>query len=95
MNQLDPEGRREFSIASLNINRDMRQRNNQLAKMRHETEPKVLWHGPFYRLGKVESLFADERTYIYQGAKESTSRCTWASTCDVQPMPVKAANAGA
>jgi murein DD-endopeptidase MepM/ murein hydrolase activator NlpD len=54
----------------LRINEDLRRKNNdQIASMGAQTVPQILWDGAFQQLGnsKVESLFADHRTYFYQG----------------------------
>jgi murein DD-endopeptidase MepM/ murein hydrolase activator NlpD len=56
--------------AFLQINRDLRQKNTeQIAALASRTSPAILWRGPFLQLGnsKVESKFADHRTYFYQG----------------------------
>lgn len=50
----------------------MRIKNNQtLADLRLKTADHFLWTGPFLQLAnsKVESSFADRRTYIYKGKK--------------------------
>ena len=68
--------------AFLQINRELRQANaDQIASLAAHTSPKMLWQGPFLQLGnsKVESRFADHRTYFYQ-VQRSISRSTWAST---------------
>ena len=66
----------------------------ELADLRLKTEPKILWHGPFYRLGKVESFFADQRTYFYNGKKVDQQMHLGFDLSDVQASPVKAANSG-
>lgn len=56
----------------LKINREMRVKNNKaLADLRLQSEPKLLWSGPFRQLGnsQVEAAFADKRAYIYKGKK--------------------------
>ena len=50
----------------------MRRKNNQtLADLRLKTADHFLWTGPFLQLAnsKVESQFADRRSYIYKGKK--------------------------
>ena len=70
VNQIDPSGSGTLLERFLKINRDLRRQNNQtLADLRLKTEEKVLWNGPFIRLGKEESMFADVRNYIYKGQK--------------------------
>ncbi len=56
----------------LKINGDLRSRNNKtLSDLRLRTSEKFLWSGPFRQLAnsKVESQFADRRTYMYEGKK--------------------------
>ncbi len=56
----------------LKINREMRKQNNQtLSDLRLKSEPRMLWSGAFLPLinSQVESVFADRRTYIYNGKK--------------------------
>ena len=54
------------------INSKMRKENNKtLADLRFQTEPKFLWTGAFLPMvdSTVESRFADDRTYTWQGKK--------------------------
>jgi hypothetical protein len=56
--------------AFLQINRALRKENaDQIAALAARTQPALLWKGPFLQLvnSKVESKFADHRTYFYQG----------------------------
>jgi murein DD-endopeptidase MepM/ murein hydrolase activator NlpD len=56
--------------AFLQINRELRQENaDQIVSIASRTAPAMLWNGPFLQLGnsKVESKFADHRTYFFQG----------------------------
>jgi murein DD-endopeptidase MepM/ murein hydrolase activator NlpD len=93
--ELDPHGSGDLTNRFLKINRDMRQENNQyLSDLRLKTEPAMLWSGPFFRIGKVESFFADQRTYLYNGAKVDQQMHLGFDLSDVQASPVKAANAG-
>lgn len=93
--QLDPNGSGEFIDRFLKINQDMRRENNQyLADLRNKTEPQILWNGPFFRIGKVESFFADERTYMYKGKKVDQQMHLGFDLSDVQAAPVKSANSG-
>src|SRR5687768_8683235 len=52
------------------------------------------WNGPFYRIGKVESFFADQRSYIYKGKKIDQQMHLGFDLSDVQKAPVKSANSG-
>lgn len=93
--QIDPNGSGELIDRYLRINRDMRQKNNQaLADLRFRTEERVLWEGPFTRLGKEESLFADVRNYIYKGKKVDQQVHLGYDLSDVQQAPVRASNHG-
>jgi murein DD-endopeptidase MepM/ murein hydrolase activator NlpD len=56
--------------AFLQINRELRQKNaDQIVSIAARTARAMLWRGSFLPLGnsKVESRFADHRTYFYQG----------------------------
>ncbi len=71
-NEIDPGGQGDLLTRFLKINSQMRRENNQsLADLRLKTEEKFLWTGPFLQLAnsKVESHFADVRSYIYKGKK--------------------------
>ena len=93
--ELDPNGSGELVDRFLKINREMRKQNNEyLANLRLKTEPAILWSGPFFRIGKVESFFADQRSYIYKGKKIDQQMHLGFDLSDVQAAPVKAANAG-
>jgi len=72
VSQIDPSGAGDLLSRFLRINGEMRRSNNQvLADLRHKTEERFLWNGPFLQLAnsKVESQFADVRSYMYQGKK--------------------------
>jgi murein DD-endopeptidase MepM/ murein hydrolase activator NlpD len=93
--ELDPNGSGELIDRFLKINNDMRRQNNQyLTDLRMKTEPTILWKGPFFRIGKVESFFADQRSYIYKGKKVDQQMHLGFDLSDVQAAPVKAANSG-
>jgi uncharacterized protein YxeA len=93
--ELDPNGSGTLLERYLKINREMRKQNNQaLADLRFKTEEKMLWKGPFYRLGKVEAFFADQRTYVYNGNKVDQQMHLGFDLSDVQAAPVKASNSG-
>lgn len=93
--ELDPNGSGSLVDRYLKINGPMRRENNKtLSDLRFKTEPKVLWNGPFYRLGKVEAFFADDRTYVYNGKKIDRQWHLGFDLSDVQAAPVRAANSG-
>jgi hypothetical protein len=95
VSELDAGASGDLLERFLKINRQMRRENNQaLADLRHKTEQQILWNGPFYRLGKVESFFADERSYMYNGKKVDQQMHLGFDLSDVQAAPVKAANSG-
>jgi murein DD-endopeptidase MepM/ murein hydrolase activator NlpD len=93
--ELDPNGSGSLIDRFLKINGEMRRQNNQtLSDLRLKTEPQILWRGPFFRIGKVESFFADQRSYHYGGKKVDQQMHLGFDLSDVQAAPVKAANAG-
>ena len=72
VNQIDPSGTGDLLTRFLKINGEMRRANNKtLADLRLKTAEKFLWTEPFLQLAnsKVESEFADVRSYIYKGKK--------------------------
>ena len=72
VNQIDPGGSGDLLSRFLKINGEMRRANNQtLAELRFKTAGTFLWKDSFLQLtnSKVESEFADVRSYIYKGKK--------------------------
>ncbi len=72
VNQIEPGGSGDLLARFLKINGKLRVENNRtLADLRKKTEPKFLWTQSFLQLAnsKVESEFADVRSYIYNGKK--------------------------
>ena len=72
VNQIEPGGTGDLLSRFLRINGELRRKNNQtLADLRRKTADHFLWTGPFLQLAnsKVESQFADKRSYIYKGKK--------------------------
>ena len=72
VNQIDPNGSGDLLARFLKINGEMRRQNNQtLADLRSKTADKFLWTESFLQLAnsKVESEFADVRSYLYKGKK--------------------------
>jgi murein DD-endopeptidase MepM/ murein hydrolase activator NlpD len=93
--QIDPSGKGDLLERFLKINGEMRRKNNQtLADLRFETEERMLWDGPFARLGKEEALFADVRNYLYKGKKVDQQVHLGYDLSDVQQAPVNASNNG-
>lgn len=71
-NEIDPGGSGDLVTRFLKINGPLRRENNKtLADLRFKTAERFLWTGPFLQLAnsKVESQFADLRSYVYKGKK--------------------------
>jgi murein DD-endopeptidase MepM/ murein hydrolase activator NlpD len=97
VNEIDPGGSGELIERFLRINGEMRRENNQtLADLRHKTEERFLWTEPFQQLGnsKVESQFADVRSYIYKGKKVDEQVHLGFDLSVTQRVAVVASNAG-
>ena len=97
VNQIDPGGTGELLDRFLKINGEMRRKNNEaLADLRFKTEEKRLWNGSFVQLSnsKVESNFADLRTYIYKGKKIDQQVHLGFDLAVTKHTPVEAANDG-
>lgn len=95
--EMDPSGDGDLLARFLRINGDLRRKNNQdLADLRLKSEEKVLWSGPFLQLGnsKVESQFADSRTYVYKGKVVDHQTHLGFDLAVTQHVPVVAANDG-
>jgi murein DD-endopeptidase MepM/ murein hydrolase activator NlpD len=81
----------------LTINRDLRRENNAfIAAMAKQTEPKVLWEGPFKQLlnTAVEGGFADQRTYFYKDKEIDRQVHLGFDLASTSAAPVLAANNG-
>lgn len=97
LGELDPNGSGEKLERFLRINRQMRVENNRvLSDLRLKTADKFLWSGSFLQLSnsKVESQFADVRSYIYKGKKVDEQLHLGFDLSVVQQNPVSAANDG-
>lgn len=97
VNDIDPGGTGDKLERFLRINREVRRQNNALmASLRDQTEPRFLWTPPFQQLSnsKVEALFADVRTYTYQGKKVDEQVHLGFDLSKVQQAPVVASNSG-
>ena len=89
VNQIDPSGSGDLLTRFLKINSEMRRDNNAtLANLRFKTAEKFLWTDAFLQLAnsKVESEFADVRTYVYKG-KKVDKQYTWASISPSRSIP--------
>jgi murein DD-endopeptidase MepM/ murein hydrolase activator NlpD len=79
------------------INSHLRKQNHQkIADLAKESEGKFLWNGAFLQLSnsKVESSFADRRSYIYKGQKIDQQDHVGFDLSVVQHNPIEAANDG-
>jgi murein DD-endopeptidase MepM/ murein hydrolase activator NlpD len=79
------------------INSVLRVSNNKtLADLRLQTEPKFLWTGAFLPMldSTVESRFADDRTYTWQGKKVDEQTHLGFDLAKVAHSPVPASNDG-
>jgi len=97
VNQIDPSGSGDLLSRFLKINGEMRQANNKtLADLRLKTAEKFLWTEPFLQLAnsKVESEFADVRSYIYKGKKVDQQVHLGFDLAVTAHTPVLAANDG-
>jgi len=97
VNQIDPNGSGDLLSRFLKINSEMRRENNKtMADLRFKTEEKFLWREAFLQLtnSKVESEFADVRSYIYKGKKVDQQVHLGFDLAVAQHTPVIAANDG-
>src|SRR5579864_5826174 len=97
VNQIDPSGSGDLLSRFLKINSEMRRENNAtLANLRFKTEEKFLWTEAFLQLAnsKVESEFADVRTYVYKGRRVDKQVHLGFDLAVSQHTPVVAANDG-
>ena len=81
----------------LHINRELRKQNNQtLADLRLKSESRMLWSGAFLPLvnSQVESVFADRRSYIYNGKKVDEQTHLGFDLAKVAHTPIPASNDG-
>ncbi|HAX43846.1 MAG TPA: M23 family metallopeptidase [Bryobacteraceae bacterium] len=95
--RLDPSGQGSLLDRFLHINREIRRSNNQtIADLKLQSEPRFLWENPFEQLSntKVEALFADYRSYIYNGAKVDEQVHLGFDLSKVARAPVTASNHG-
>ncbi len=79
------------------INSEMRKVNNKtLADLRFQTEPKFLWTGAFLPMvdSTVESRFADDRTYTWQGKKVDEQTHLGFDLAKLAHSPIPASNDG-
>ena len=97
VNELDSEGTGSPLERFLTINGEMRKRNNRtLSDLRIQSVPKMLWTPPFQQLSnsQVEALFADYRSYMYEGRKVDEQVHLGFDLSKVAQAPVVASNSG-
>jgi murein DD-endopeptidase MepM/ murein hydrolase activator NlpD len=97
VNQIDPDGRGDLLSRFLKIDGAMRRENDRaLAELRYKTEERFLWKQPFLQLAnsKVESSFADVRSYLYKGRKVDQEVHLGFDLAVGQHTPIPAANDG-
>ena len=81
----------------ISINSDMRRENHEyIASLSVETVPELLWQGSFKQLinTAVESGFADQRDYIYEGDVVDHQTHLGFDLASTAAAPVSAANRG-
>jgi murein DD-endopeptidase MepM/ murein hydrolase activator NlpD len=96
-NEIDPGGSGDLLTRFLKINREFRKQNNQtLADLRLKTEERFLWTEPFEQQpnSKVESVFADVRSYIYKDKKVDEQVHLGFDLSVTQHVAVQASNDG-
>ena len=79
------------------INSKLRHLNHEtIAKLASQSPGRFLWSGPFLQLSnsKVESFFADRRTYVYNGKPVDQQDHVGFDLSVVQHNPIEAANDG-
>jgi hypothetical protein len=99
VNQIDPQHKIPGDVVQrfVYINSEMRKVNNKtLADLRFQTEPKFLWTGAFLPMvdSTVESRFADDRTYTWQGKKVDRQTHLGFDLAKLEHSPIPAANDG-
>lgn len=95
--EVNPAPGGELLDRFLVINREIRKQNNQaLAALRAKTTPDFIWKKPFRQLtnSQVEALFADIRTYRYQGRDVDQQVHLGFDLSKTREAPVEAANRG-
>jgi murein DD-endopeptidase MepM/ murein hydrolase activator NlpD len=97
VNQIDPTGPGDLLSRFLKINGATRRENDRaLAELRFKTKERFLWRQPFLQMAnsKVESSFADVRSYLYKGKKVDQEVHLGFDLAVGQHTPVPAANDG-
>jgi murein DD-endopeptidase MepM/ murein hydrolase activator NlpD len=99
VNQIDPDHKIPGDTIQrfVYINSELRKKNNKtLADLRFQTADKFLWSGAFLPMvdSTVESRFADDRTYTWQGKKVDEQTHLGFDLAKLAHSPIPAANDG-
>jgi murein DD-endopeptidase MepM/ murein hydrolase activator NlpD len=99
VNQIDPEHKIPGDSLQrfVYINSELRKKNNKtLADLRLQTADKFLWSGAFLPMvdSTVESRFADDRIYTWQGKKVDEQTHLGFDLAKLQHSPIPASNDG-
>ena len=99
VNGIDPEHKIPGDVIQrfIYINSEMRKKNNKtLADLRFQTADKFLWTGAFLPMvdSTVESRFADDRTYTWQGKKVDEQTHLGFDLAKLAHSPIPASNDG-
>jgi hypothetical protein len=99
VNGIDPEHKIPGDVIQrfLYINGELRKKNNKtLADLRFQTADKFLWSGAFLPMvdSTVESRFADDRTYTWQGKKVDEQTHLGFDLAKLAHSPIPASNDG-
>jgi murein DD-endopeptidase MepM/ murein hydrolase activator NlpD len=87
----------DLVAAFVKINGDMRKKNAEtIASLAAKSEPRMLWQGAFQQLGnsKVESAFADHRTYFHANREIDQQVHLGFDLAVTAAVPIVAAGAG-
>jgi murein DD-endopeptidase MepM/ murein hydrolase activator NlpD len=95
-NEIKPDG--DNLAKFLAINGELRRKNaEKIASFAKQTSPELLWRGVVFhafRNNAVESAFADQRTYIYQGKEVDKQVHLGFDLASYTGTPIVAANRG-
>lgn len=97
LSDIQPGATGDLLTRFLDVNRNMRRQNNQtLADLRFKTEERFLWNEPFQQQpnSKVESVFADDRSYLYKGKKVDEQVHLGFDLSITRHVPIEASNDG-
>jgi murein DD-endopeptidase MepM/ murein hydrolase activator NlpD len=99
VNGIDPEHKIQGDVLQrfLYINGELRKKNNKtLADLRFQSADKFLWSGAFLPMvdSTVESRFADDRTYTWQGKKVDEQTHLGFDLAKLAHSPIPASNDG-